>query len=377
MGDRIPSRPTKLQLLNIAFSFAVLTSLFYPPGKMIFYTFVDHAAFKGIPAYQQHLAHAFLNYWIPAILAYLALVLTPLGGWLKSKKSIHWSFFIANAIVVLYTIARILSSTVQGGGMGFLVASYAFVTALPAVLLILLSFVRMIILSIRFRSVGTDDEVQDWDLTVRGLDWALITIASAIPIIFSVYVGYSDGSPFQEVRASAPTFEERCKSAGDKVFSTRNGAKGILLNSDADAVFRKIKDGVSGSRGGGLLSWALLYVYDIQFMEIESRSSSPQGGTTVKYLRQDQSEPQKKYAVESPASEYGVFTKTITDEQEESIGITGRKTEIIDLRTHEVVASSVYFTSRADWGFCGSAYDGTYSTSAFIIRSLNLKPIKK
>lgn len=376
MGNTIPSQPTKLQLLNIAISFAILTSLVYPPIKMIFYALVEHAVFKSIPAYQQHLAHGFLNHWVPATLAYLVLVVTPLGTWLKASRTVNWLLFIANVIVILYTVARILASTVQGGGFSYLVISYSVVTALPAILLIVFSFARIIILSIRFRSAGTGEETSTVNRAVNGHDWVLVTIASAIPTMFGAYVGYGDGSPFREARASAPVFEEMCKGAGDKVYSKKNGAKGILFNPDAGALYTDIKDGVSRSRGGGIIANGLMYRYKIQFIEIAKHSSSPQGDTSVTYYRK-KSGDLKKYPIELPASEYGVFTKTITGKREKSIGITGKRTEIIDLHTQEVVASSVYFVSRSDWRFCGYAPNGTYSTDAFISRSLNLKPIKK
>jgi len=377
MGNVIPLRPTKPQLLNIAISLVALTSLVFNPGKLLLSAVFDPILIRDIPAFQKMLAYNFASYWVPATLFYLMLVLTPIGIWLKSTRSIHWSLFIANIILILYLSARVLASTVQGGGVSFLVISYSIVTALPALFLVMFSFVRMIILSIRHRSADTDAEVFYWGQALKGRSWALVSLAVSIPIVFAFYVGYGEGSPFKEARVRMPVFKEKCQIAGDTIHLKRTGAKGILLDRTFSRRFTKIKDGrITGSRGGGFLDGDLLHRYDLPFVELIERSSSQQDDETVTYYRKYE-RGSKKDTVETPISEYVVHQTSLTDDRDRSFRITGEKVEIYDRKTQELVASSIYFNSIKDWRFCGDAPGGDYTTSAFIARALNLQPRAK
>ncbi len=345
------------------------------PTKLAFFTFVDPAVFRNIPAYQQGLGLTALYYWFPAVLAYLVLVLTPVGSRLKLTKRNHRSLFIANIVVALYLIAKFLASTIEGGGASFAVASYSIVIFYPAWFLIIFTFALIAISSIRLRSIDAEDIPPNIGCLMGRRDWGLVTTAFAIPVIFGIYLGYGDGTAFQKARASAPIFDEKCKSAGDEVHSVRNGAKGVLFRL-GNSSFGYIKEGRYGSRGWGVLGESFLHRKLLQFIEFQRNSRSLKNGENVIFFRKDSSES-KEYRVEAPKSEYVVIAKDLVDDQEKSIGLSGRKVEIIDLRTHEVVASSTYFASTMQRRFCGFAPEGAYSVRAFIIRSLNLKPITK
>ncbi len=367
-------QPSKTQLLSIAFSAVVVATFLYPLGLAILLEFKELPAFRAVEGYEQLILHSFLNYWIPTLLVYVALVLSPLGPRIRITNFVTWSLGIGNIVVVLYILVRIYASTIQGGGASYAVAMYVVVTYWPAVLLIFAGLVRMIYVSIRYRSPSSTSAAPTKTLSFEKGDGILAAIMVAVPAAFGVNLVYGAGSPFQEEKIRLPIFQERCALAGDTILSSRHGGASVLIGRNTwESRYENIKNGVSGRHGGGVLDSALLANYDIEYVEITERETSPEGDDTVayfkKYFRQ-----REKHRVDTPTSAYGIFGTDLTTDRDRELGITGEQVEIIDLDTKEVIATSTHFFSYEDGRFCGEAPDGSYTTSAFVAKVLNFQP---
>ena len=155
------------------------------------------------------------------------------------------------------------------------------------------------------------------------------------------------------------------------MYLQRYDAKNIFLSGNNSGYdYKNIKDGFYGKRNDGVTLVWLKENYELDFIEYEA-SRHPQQRQDVRYLRlYGRLSYSKRDPVNEPNSDYGLFM----NENYEAQGITRHKLEIIDLRTREIIASTIYFTHEEQYRFCGHAPDGSFSQAAFIGRSLNLKP---
>jgi hypothetical protein len=345
---------------------------------MFVFSIIDHPIFSNLPVYQQQLSYFFVSYWIPAILIYLILILTRLGSWLKLSGSAYGSIGLANIFVFSLFVARFASSSVPSGGGGIIITVFSLFFIVPAIVLIIYGHVRMIISSIRHNPPKNNEKAFWGYKRLNTTDRTLLSAALVTPILFGINIGYSEGSPFQKARATAPLFEERCKDAIEEVYLFRNDAKNILI---ADPkwliVFGYIKNGFYKKYAEGTAPFKLLMDFELDFVESEIYSSSTEYLNGFKYWRFEEGFPAdrtKKYAIYEHTSDYALFLKEITNSQDQESGITGYKMEIIDLRSQEIIASKIYFIHKEQSRICGYAPHTSISEQEFVQRSLNLKP---
>lgn len=373
MADTAPIGATRAQLLNIAFSFAFIISITDIPIRVLLFSFIEHPIFSNLPAYQQQISLFFVSYWIPAILIYLILTCSRIGPWLQLRGSAYGALVFANIVGFSLFTARFASSLVPSAGGGLIIGVFSLFFIAPAVILIIYGYVRMIASSIRY---GTSKKSEK-GITQSSFNRTLVVVALAIPILFGVFVEYNEGSPFQAARRIAPLFDQRCKDAVEVVYIDRSDAKSIFIaDSKWLTNYGHIKNGFYREYAESTPPFMLLTDYELDFVESEAYSSSSEYRNGFKYWRFDKgfpADPAKRYAVSEPASNYAYSSNEITNKQDKELGITGYRMEVIDRRSHEVIASKTYYIHKAQSRICGYAPNATLSAHAFVQSSLNLK----
>jgi hypothetical protein len=351
-------------MANIALALAFALAILLSPGKVILVLTVGEPVLQSLPPYQLHLLSAFVNYWIPAVLAYLILRLLYAESWLRPQPAIHILLGLANALLILYVSVRTFASTIQGGGASFVVISYAPFVIVPAWVMLGSGLVWLAV-----RSVQDRTEQPRRSRRPLGIG-AVFGVATALGVPAAVAAWslvVSEGAPFRLANEADTLFSERCKSAGESVFETPQDVDGIYLDSEGGEDFSAIVNGVYRSSGGGILGAPLVNSGYLRYFETQG------DGVTGQYRRYRVNDWKGESTAEL-ASVYGVFQRSlVADDDAKRLGVRGTEVTIRNLRNQETVATLVYYTNSRHRTICGHPGDGNFSVSAFIRKSLNLK----
>ena len=138
-------------MFNIALGWAYLISAVASPGGKLMALIFEVEGLRTTPPYQKVLFSIFANYWIPALLIYLLLRLIRAQTFLKPDATVHVLLGIANTILSLYVSLRVLTSTIEGGGATFALASLGAYIVTPSRWTIVAGTIWLAIRSLRIR----------------------------------------------------------------------------------------------------------------------------------------------------------------------------------------------------------------------------------
>lgn len=362
----IPRVPSGIGLANLSLGLAFGLAALLSPGGRILRLVVDLPVVQSMPPYQAHLLNVAANYWIPAVIVYLVFRLTKAGSWLKPTTGIHATIGIANLLLTLYVAARVLASSVEGGGGSFVVMSFSAFVVLPSWSLLLTGFVWLVARSIRQRK----ENLKRWAFTVW--EGTAVLAATAVPVIFVAMLFLGEEGAFRVARQAEKVFQEKCKMAGEKLIKSPPEEVQSLFFEKDYGVNLRVEGANYSSQGMGIIlepmvnsGWLL---YGEKPNDRPRKGEDPQKKYRKYALRDSKGEP-----VDEITSKYGVFTTDMTNDAEKKIGIHGAETRIVDLASKETIAVSTYFVSNRHRGFCGHAPDGNFYTTDLIRRALNLK----
>lgn len=355
-------------MANIALALAfALSSLFSPGGKILHWA-IEPPLLQSLPPYQGHLLLAFANYWVSAVLTYLLLRLLRADSWLRPRPAIHVLLGLANTLIVLYVATRIFASTIQGGGASFAVMSLAPIVIIPAWIMLAAGLLWLLVRSIRNRQEALPSSPRS--LSIGNVVGGIAALGiPAMAIASTLFL--AEDAPFRLAKEAEQFFNEKCKSAGERIVDTPQNVQSVYLDRDGGQYFDSIVKGVYGGSGGGILGEPLVNSGWLLYFEKQNDRQRIDGSTT-KY-RKHALKDWKGEPIEELTSEYGVFQKSlVSDSDEKKLGVRGTEVTIKNLKTEQVIATLAYFTSSRHRTICGQSGDGRFGVSDFVRKSLNL-----
>lgn len=353
-------------MLNIGVASAFLLSLILSPGQRIAGLLVDLPALQILPVGQRGTVLALLGYWLPATLVFLGLRLVPSASRLTPTKNEGVALTIGNIILVLYVVARTFAATVEGGGAGFVLASFSVFTAIPALILVGGTLLKIIVRAAR----GTASQVPA--APVSNAERVAIALFGFGPVAYAfatLLVGTN--SPFQVSRAADRRMAELCLTAGEKVVRSPDGVEGIFLAQDGAMRYGKIERGTYGSTESGILGEPLVNSGLLRYFETPARSRSNSASPSAAYERffvRKQRQP-----VEELMSQYGVYRTKLTTADDATLGTEGYELAIKAIPSGEVLATTRYFLNRKTRRICGPVVENSIDEGRFIRTALKLE----
>lgn len=210
------------------------------------------------------------------------------------------------------------------------------------------------------------------------------------PIGPDIYRAYEHRYRYQQAKA---LFEERCKTAGEKIYRTVEGVDGILLRNvraAGDPTDRLMKGAAAAHEftGDDYIRYFLLFKKS-DAMRIGEETSSLPGYRYVDVIdpadgaryrhRLDENGNLKRSRTTDPQPRYAVYFEDIVDALDRTYWVAGSKITVSDLQTGEILGEKVRYViepgqgsragQRNPWLFglgCGinSSY-GNYSPQLF------------
>ncbi len=358
-------RGIALANISLGLTFGI-SSLFSPVGRIL-KAVVDLPIIESMPAYQGHLLVVTASYVLPATVIYALMRFTRVASWIKPTSGIQTMIGIANLLLVSYLSLRVFASTIQGGGPSFVVMSLGVYVIVPAWALLLSAGIWLTTRSIRRRGEILQSR------PFGRFEGMLLMAALALPAVFFWSLFFDEAGPFRLARQADKLFRLKCESAGERILKRSDEeVKGLYLDPNSSAYFVQIVNGVYGGHGGGLFGEGFVNSGSLLFFEepnpIPSRGQEP----ARKYRRYSLVEP-KWQLVDQLESRYGVYTKALGTDADHRLGIGGAEVSIVDLASHETLATTTYFISSRQRRICGNVKNGEFHSTDFITRVLSLK----
>lgn len=355
-------------MFNLALALAFAIFFQFAPGGMILQLLVDGPVLQSLPPYQAHLLLSVVNHWIPAALVYFLFRLPRLGGFIRPRVAIHVLLGLANVLLVLYVAVRVFASTIQGGGASFVVMSFAPLVIYPAKVLLAIGLIWLLIRSVDKRKEPPESNSRPPSIA----DGIVFVLVFGVPVSIGASVLFlTENAPFRLAKQAKLVFDERCKTAGEKIMDSPQGVQSVYLDRDGGAYFDNIVNGVYAGHGGGILGEPLVNSGLLLYFE-KKNDRQRMDGSTAKYrryvFRDWKGEP-----VEELTSDYGVFQMNLTTEDEQKrLRISGTEVTIKHVKTGQIIATLTYFTSDRHRAICGHSNKEHFSVSEFVRRALNL-----
>lgn len=353
-------------MLNIAIASAFLLSLVLSPGLRIAGLVVDLHALQILSTGQRGTVLALLGYWLPATLLFLVLRFVPNAKRFAPTKGEGIALTIGNLVLFLYVVARTVASTVQGGGAGFVVASFSIFTSVPALILVGITLVKIIV---RAASV---EVLQAPSSRLSFGEWVAFALIGCAPILYAfatLMVG--TGSPFQVSRNVERQMAILCPTAVETVIRRPEGVEGIFLAQDGAMRYGKIERGTFGSTESGILGEPLVNGGLLRFFETPKRSRTGSASPLAAYERFFVR--QSRQPVDELLSQYGVYRTKLTIPDNVALGTDGYEVAIKAIPSGEVLATSRYFLNRNTRRICGPVVENSIDERRFILSVLKLE----
>lgn len=341
-------------MFNVALGLAFLISfLAFPGGKLLSMVF-EQDAFRTLPPYQGVLASVIANYWLPAILIYLALKILRADRYLRPGVIGHVLFGVPNTVLCLYAGLRVFTSTVQGGGATFALASLGapFIQGSIYVLgvAVLWLTVRSIWFAIRHRPA--DAHPKGPELRAAGLVVATVMIVPAVGFLTWLYAANAEkmGKAAEARRAKAARFNELCQTATRiDIYRRVNDAKSVLFPLPTNAVYPLVEK--------------------LQFVEVR-RGWAQRDKPPYERLSKKTGEPVfiqgrvnvDRTEIAEAEAQYEISARPIESKSDTAMSLYVEETTIRERRTNEVLA---VFTAigerktvlRGDEPFCPKGFE--------------------
>jgi hypothetical protein len=321
-------------MFNVALGFAFLLSFLTSVGGKLLSIVLEEAALRTMPPYQGVLAGVIANYWLPAILIYIVLKILRAERYLRAGVVGHVLFAIPNTVLCVYLVLRVFTSTIQGGGATFALASISrpFILVAPYILgaAVVWLAVRSVWLGIRLGP--RDVQATGPAFKTAGPIIAVVMIVPAFVFLAWLYAGNMEkiGKATDARRAKAARFQELCQTARIDIYRKVNDAKSVLFVISTNAIY------------------PLLEKLDFVEVKYESRDK-------LQYVRLykkpgEAAVVQGKHnanrtVVAEPEAQYEISTKPMGSPSDTAMSLYVEEATIRDRRTNDVLA---VFTAIAE-----------------------------
>lgn len=362
--------PGRLALANISLGAAFGVASVFSSGTKLLSFLGLTSLLRILQPYQQHLVLAFVSYWIPAICIYLLLRLLRVDRRLGASWAVHVPIALGNLLLVLYVGARVLASTVQGGGASFVVVSFSRFFIFPAWGLLGVGFAILVIQSIAARRTDHPDR-RVWNYA----EFAMLGCAVGVPLAFAFFL------PLERMYTLSTEFSRLCKNAEIKIYETVNPAKSVVLTEDR---FTHMPP----RRQAETLPHAL-FLLNQSFLEFIERPASKESGIADKaqYERiatvgerilrsQPGSSAQTTFSYEPTdtiTAEYEVRPIRLTIEKGADVGLGGARIEIRRRADDKLIAHAQYYWNNTEFRACPEESHRGLFIYHFIANALNVR----
>jgi hypothetical protein len=348
-------------LMNISISIAFAISILSSVGGKVLNSLLPSYLIQNIPVYKAHLLNSVANYWLPALIIFLGFRLTRAKFWLNPRPAIHLILGLANLLFVFYITARVVASTVQGGGASFAVIQLAPLVIYPSQLLLCYGLVWLATRYSNQRPEATHSPIKISEVIA-----VLIAIAIPTGFVSTFYVG--EDAPIRLVLKAREVFQVKCTSVSEMLPEHPVGEiEGIYIDRDFEARY-DIKDGVYAGNSVGIWGEPMVNSGWLLFFEVSDKSKNPEAKYRRHYLKDWKGLP-----TDSLLSTYGVFSIDLTTDVERNLGVSGTEIRIVNLESNETISSTRFFANSKERKFCGKTSNGHFSSSDFVRRALGLK----
>jgi hypothetical protein len=365
-----PYEPGKLAWANLSLSIAFASAFFWSPGTRLVSALIEPPILQTIPPYLGNSLVSLLNYCLVSALVYAGLRLAGAERWLRLRPGINTLLAIGNILLFVFVAARVLASSVEGGGATFVVLSYSPIFILPARVLFLAGLVWLVVHSLRAR-----DRPPPGRQPFSAGEYVGIAFVISTPIVFASTLYIGETAPLRLVREAQARMAEQCASAGERIHLRPSvKVRGVFVEHDREDAFINVREGRyedSTNQGGELLG-GLVGLGVLDFYERPFGARTFGDSAEFKYRRYRRGDS-RAAGTNDAESQFGVFHKDLSNDRDRKLGIRGTELTVTDLRTGDVLATTTYFVSTRDRRFCGHAPDGVFSTREFAIRALELK----
>ncbi|MHC9511961.1 hypothetical protein [Kangiella sp. M94] len=348
-------------MIHIAIGFALLIGLLFSPGTYILSLMINMDVAKtGFEPYQLHLLSIATNFWVPAVIFHQVAIRTRLSTILRPNNKLRLTIIISNSVIIVYLLARMFASTIEGGGGSYVVRSFSIFTLVPASLALCVSFFILIKQAV---SKKTSNHLAKTRTT------SLFLLTLIIPLSYVSYLLFAKGSPFKEADLIEDKFKEYCKSSGENIYESIVTPVESVYVSAGERRFRFDEKGKVRSTGIGTLGRYLLNKNIISFIEMDNtRKKSPGDGAYIV----EGAKKRSPTTTNELKSKYGIFSTQLVSEEDRKLGITGEEVRVVDISNKKVLADTTYFYSKPHRLFCGHYENDIFSTYEFVLRVFEL-----
>lgn len=311
-------------MLNIALALAFLISAAASPGGRLLSTFFPVDALPLLPPYQQVLLSVLANYWLSAVLLYLALRATRADRYLRPDVPTHVVLGVANITLISYAGLRIFASTVEGGGATFAVVNIA----APIILVCRWALaagigwlaVRSFWQAIRKTSHRGAVERRPLLRTTSGL---VATAMLLPPIAFTswIYASHATGirAALAVREARDDRFEEMCRNVRIEINRTVTGAQSVFFSGGSELVAPILKhvDYVEAGNAKRVVRYT------------KAGTEFGKSGHLKDALREE---------VSAPTAQYELSWKPLESSDDRALGLHAMEFTLQDRQTGEILA---------------------------------------
>jgi hypothetical protein len=345
-------------LFNVALGLAFLISIMASPGGKLLSMVFEQDAFRTMPPYQGVVASVIANYWLPTILLYLALRILRADRYLLPGVIGHLLFGVPNAVLCLYVGLRVFTSTVQGGGATFALASMGAPFIQGSIYVLDVAVLWLAVRSVWFgiRRQPLDAHAKEPKFRTPGLVVAAVMIVPAAGILAWLYATNAEkiGKAADARRAKAARFNELCQTATRiEIYRRVNDAQSVLFPLSTNAAYPLLEK--------------------LAFVEVKRGWAQPDK-PPYERLSKKPGEPVfiqgraniERTEIAEPEAQYEISARPIESKSDAAMSLYIVETMIRERRTNEVLA---VFTAigerktvvRGDEPFCPKGFeDGRY-----------------
>jgi hypothetical protein len=359
-------------MVRLALAIAFVSSVAGSLTERLFTLLILVPVLQSLPDAQREIVRALVDYWFPAALIYLALRTVPYAQRLILTRGQATALLVANIVFTLYVSAKIVASTVEGGGASYAVASLSIFTAWPAAIVMSVVIVKVAVQSFRGTpKIGTLLAPNGFSSPRSIVVFLLVGLAPVAAGVATLMVG--EDSPLQRSRTAQQRMQELCKTAGEMIGQVPQDVQGLYLDEDWTLSFLKIEAGIYGPNTSGLTGEPFVNQGMLRFYETPTRTEPRQVGIKpLHYERYDLQ--QKKKIVTDLIAEYGVFRTKLTMDEDDRLKTQGYELTIKKLSTGEIIATHRFFYNRLTRQICGQQNAlKSIDENDFIRRALGLE----
>ncbi|MEO7643241.1 MAG: hypothetical protein ABIU07_17610, partial [Ramlibacter sp.] len=233
-------------LANIALAAALAISFKYRVGSSAVSLLFSESLLRTVGGLGTGYLSAFASLFVLPVIIYLVLRLVGAEVWMKSRPGIQRLLAVGNVVCLLYALARAFAAGIEGGGASFVVMTLGVYALIPALVMLLIGGVWLLVNSVRNRGGAA---LRSRFVPSEG---GVLLLVLAAPVFYTSNLFVGEKAPFRVATTAMRTFQDRCKSAGEKIQAKpAQEVTGVYLERDGGLRLDGVQNGSYRSRSSG------------------------------------------------------------------------------------------------------------------------------